>query len=426
MIIRRRSGHDVTIRERFGGGAGSAWFLAVPCLVLAGALFILAGVQSHDYPPMAACLVAVGVVLAWLCVRLSRMGVRFDEHGVTVRNFWRTRRLAWEQVSYLTDGGTGWEWALRVVGRDGRTVTASGTRSRVVSETRTVKPETLTALGEVAERYGVSLEISGRVPARADWDGRGGRIPDAGGDAGGSTVIICVDHFGLSAGAEAIRVRSGRRVERFGWEEIGRFGNVGKGELVLQIVLRTGRTIQVPPAIELTDGELAAAIERLALDHDIPADLTGPAPRPATTGLYADPWDQPGVRYWDGTQWSPLLPRSVARRVKPAQAAWSELPVAEDAWTHAADAAKVNGRISAVSAALAGALAAVGLVVELVWDRGARPRQWSGTGWFGTAATLAAGVAAFWPSYLWYRRLDRAARESIARGKTSAGSADFT
>ena len=61
MIIRDKAG-AVTIRERFGritdrgGLTGCGWFGAVACLVLVGFEFILAGVVSHDYPPMAARL----------------------------------------------------------------------------------------------------------------------------------------------------------------------------------------------------------------------------------------------------------------------------------------------------------------------------------------------------------------------------------
>ena len=426
MIIRDKSG-AVTITERFGritdrgGLTGCAWFGAVPCLVLLGFGFIVAGVVSHDYPPMAACLIVLVIVLAWLCVRLARMSVRFDESGVTIRNFWRTRRLRWGQVSHLADGGIGWEWALRVVGRDGRTVTASGSRSHVIYETRTVKSETLTAIGEAAERYGVSLDITGRVPVPLVVDGRGRRRPGNTRNAADGTAIIYGNKdVGLSADDDGITVRRGRRVERFGLDEISCFRNRLAIGLGLEIVLRAGRTIHVPALIELTDGELAEAIGQLALHHDVHADLTGPPPRPAGTGVYQDPWGEAGVRYWDGKCWSPLLPRSVARRAKPAEGSWSQLPVAEGAWTHAADQAKLIGKISAAVTAAAAAFVAVGLTVELVWDRGAHPRHWSEAVWFGAAASLAPTLAQAWLGYRWYRKLDIAARDFAARGKSPA------
>lgn len=51
------------------------------------------------------------------------MGVRFDDGGVTVRNFWRTRKISWDQLLGLTDGGNDkGAWALKVVCRDGRDV----------------------------------------------------------------------------------------------------------------------------------------------------------------------------------------------------------------------------------------------------------------------------------------------------------------
>jgi hypothetical protein len=164
MIIRGRSG-EVTIRERAESIWFPFWFLVASSLFGPGTFFFIAAVDSHNYSTLTAQLAVLATVLAWIGIRAARMGIRFDARGVTVRNFWRTRRLSWRQVRHLADGEIGGEWALRVVGRDGRAVTASGTRSQVTRETQTVKPETLAAIGEVAERYGVSLELTGRPPS---------------------------------------------------------------------------------------------------------------------------------------------------------------------------------------------------------------------------------------------------------------------
>jgi hypothetical protein len=116
---------------------------------------------------------------------------------------------------------------------------------------------------------------------------------------------------------------SASRTERFAWAEISRFAdgggqadaqNGGGYYWVLLIVLHTGREVPVDCT---TTGERGptpgtiAAIRQAAERYGIPADLAGipmENGKPPSPDLYEDPGGQAGLRYWDGTQWSPLLP----------------------------------------------------------------------------------------------------------------------
>jgi len=56
--------------------------------------------------------------------------------------------------------------------------------------------------------------------------------------------------------------------------------------------------------------ETLAAIRQAAERYSVPAALAGIAMKgesPANAGLYPDPGGQPGLRHWDGEEWSPLL-----------------------------------------------------------------------------------------------------------------------
>jgi len=130
--------------------SGCAW---VPGLAGLGVLIWL-------YPAIGlACVAVVAVAVAWGCVRALRMEVRFDDCGITVRNFWRTRRLFWEDVSRFTDGGHDW-WALKIERHNGRPIVATATTTGAKGMVRT---GVLTTLGEVTERYHVQTHISART-----------------------------------------------------------------------------------------------------------------------------------------------------------------------------------------------------------------------------------------------------------------------
>ena len=136
--------------------------------------------------------------------RGSRIGLRIDASGVTIRNFFRTHQIGWREVDRFADGtvlsvGRGNDfyeayWALRVVLRDerqtvaggpggssgrhggGRAVTARGT---LVEEF--AHPETLTAIKRAADRYGIPAELTGNPRLRDGFwtrlrDRRGRRV----------------------------------------------------------------------------------------------------------------------------------------------------------------------------------------------------------------------------------------------------------
>jgi hypothetical protein len=160
------------------------WFLVIPPLLALSALFVYAGEQSHDYPPMIALLTVVGALLAFFCTRLARMSVRFDDAGVTVRNFWRTHRIGWHEVSSITDGTFCGDWAVRVVRRDGRTVTAASTGMQYDRRTMPTTKDVLSAIAYVAERYSVRAEVTGWTPqAKAIMSRRLNTDPGASGDS---------------------------------------------------------------------------------------------------------------------------------------------------------------------------------------------------------------------------------------------------
>ena len=109
--------------------AGLSFFVA-----FGGMLLLIAGLDRPGWakhtlvPAVTAYLTAAGLAVTW---RICRMGARFDDQGVTVRAFFRTSRLSWPEVSEFTDGaahvGEDTLWALKIVLRDGRTVTAGAT-----------------------------------------------------------------------------------------------------------------------------------------------------------------------------------------------------------------------------------------------------------------------------------------------------------
>jgi hypothetical protein len=153
----------VTIAERAPG------ILAIFCTALAAVLISVVPFGSKwmrqlPAPFIAAYLVVVAVGSIWAIYRGRRMSVRIDDGGVTVRNFFRTHRLSWAEVSCLTDGLTYWGestfyWALRVVPRDGRPVTARGTMSA-----GRPSPQTLAAIRQAAGRHGMPAQVTGLLP----------------------------------------------------------------------------------------------------------------------------------------------------------------------------------------------------------------------------------------------------------------------
>jgi hypothetical protein len=215
------------------------------------------------------------------------------------------------------------------------------------------------------------------------------------------------------------------RTRRIAWTEISHFADgsymkEGVTGWQLFIVLRAGKRVRVTSSVLAPPGEVVAAVREAARPHGIPADLSGiPAKRdgrPASRGLYHDPGGRAGLRYWDGRQWSPLLPPGVSkwwsRTVLDSPRSWAALPTADGRWTYAAAHATRETVVFAVAAVASAALLAGGLVAELWWDRGTHHRHMSGWGFWvfgGLAALYAFGA---WRNRRSFLKLDEAANGS--------------
>lgn len=143
-----------TIANRHGREATIGW------LGLLGiAVFVLLQNNGLSLPARVACLAVVLLASIWPLYRGWRMGVRFDEHGVTVHKFWRTDRFGWPDVKRFEDqrcatGLKRWVWNLNIVLRDGRVITTYlGTLKETVS------PKTLIAIRQAAKRYETPAEL---------------------------------------------------------------------------------------------------------------------------------------------------------------------------------------------------------------------------------------------------------------------------
>ena len=145
-----------------------------------GALAILGPLNKYPSLPKHVPVIVIYLVsivlataLVWGFSRSWRMGLRMDDRGVTVRNYFRTYRIGWPEVNSFADGAvnggaSGRQWALKVNRRNGPAVTACGT----CLETWKGPPrdETLTAIRQSAERHGIPADVTGNAA------GRGGRL----------------------------------------------------------------------------------------------------------------------------------------------------------------------------------------------------------------------------------------------------------
>jgi uncharacterized protein DUF2510 len=223
-------------------------------------------------------------------------------------------------------------------------------------------------------------------------------------DAPGTVTIHKRGWSSLHADDHGLTVRNGPRVRRFAWAEVSRLAdgsvyNQGHYDWALLIVLHSGRKVRV-------HGANLPVLRQVAARYGIPADVTGvPAKgeRPAERGLYEDPGGRAGLRYWDGRQWSPLLPPEVgkSRTDQKGPASWSALPMAEGRWTWAATAARHEVAEFAVFAAGSVALLISGLVTDL---------SWAGF-FFGVLAALVA--VRKWNDRKFFLKLDEAAKRAI-------------
>jgi len=250
------------------------------------------------------------------------------------------------------------------------------------------------------------------------------------GDASGTVTICKGQGLFLRADDAGVLVRNFYgRARRIAWTEIshfadGQYTKEGVTGWQLFIVLRTGKRVRVTSSVLAPADEVVAAVRKAAQPHGVPADLAGiPVKKgqPAVRGFYEAPGGQVGVRYWDGTRWSPLLPPDASRpptvgwwpyegTARKSPASWSALPTAEGRWTYAATRARRWTVVFAATAVVSLVLLAGGLVVELWWDRGTYHRHMSGVAWFMSGRITALFVLRAWGERRFFLKLDRAAK----------------
>jgi hypothetical protein len=130
-----------------------------------------------------AYLVLAAAVSAWGGWRGWRMRPRLDDHGVTIRNFFRIYQFGWPEVRQFADGSVnggnaGHLWALSVVLSDGRVVTATAT----ARGKRDARPQTPAAIRQAAERYTIPADLSrpATKPGSPESPANPGSYPDPG------------------------------------------------------------------------------------------------------------------------------------------------------------------------------------------------------------------------------------------------------
>lgn len=227
--------------------------------------------------------------------------------------------------------------------------------------------------------------------------------------------------LGLYADDLGVTVRNSMfRDRRFAWDEVSRFADgsfqamFGHSYWVLNIVLETGRTVSVNCTKEEPTRETLTAVRKVAKLYKKPAHLAGKPMKdgqPPRPGLYKNPGGRDGLRYWDGTQWSPLLRPDIGKPTTDSKSprSWSALPTANGHWTHAATRAKGWMAWFAVFTATSAALLTGGLLTDLSWDPGTSQSHMSAL-WFWIGSGLAALYALIgWRNLKFFRKLDAAA-----------------
>jgi len=175
----------ITIAERYP--RWSAIILTLFAAILSAITFSPL-LSLRQAPAAVAYLVIAAAVSIWGCSRAWRIGLRLNGNGgLTVRNYRHTYRIGWPEVRCFTDGSVnggnaGRLWALSIVLRDGRVVTAYGT----ARGKRDARPETLTAIRQAAERYAIPAELTGTATKQGAGESPAnpGLYPDPGGQAG--------------------------------------------------------------------------------------------------------------------------------------------------------------------------------------------------------------------------------------------------
>src|SRR5215475_6406728 len=146
-------------------------------------------------------------------------------------------------------------------------------------------------------------------------------------DSSGAVTLWKAGRRGLHADDHGLTVQhSARRIRTIAWPEISGFEETGgydsqSGRYLwgISVLLQNGEKVSAVIGWYGPDAPgIAAAVGRVAERHGISANLAGVpmrSGRPARRGLYGDPSGQTGFRYWDGSQWSPLLPTDIAGRI---------------------------------------------------------------------------------------------------------------
>lgn len=145
-------------------------------LVCVGCMFaVVAGPKLANAPASAviAYYGAGGLVSIWLLFRICRMGVRFDDQGVSFRRFFSKQRWTWPEVSHFSDGATVMSdqggsariWDLKMVLRDGRSVSVPGTTRIPWTYGREPAglPKVAAKTQQVAERYQTPARLTGQL-----------------------------------------------------------------------------------------------------------------------------------------------------------------------------------------------------------------------------------------------------------------------
>jgi hypothetical protein len=233
-----------------------------------------------------------------------------------------------------------------------------------------------------------------------------------------------------------------------GWDEVRWLRDcarvTSRTRWVLEIVLKSGVLVAEASksGTAVADPQTLEAIRRAARARGIPAVLTGrpvgrflPAERMPKAGLYPDPGDEPGLREWDGTEWSPVLHTDHPADAAPDAAGelttvWSPLPKqVQQRHSESATSALASARFNAGALVVLTPLMAAGLVAGLVvgcyWLASPSPgvsvaaRAWV---WVAnvllavyTAGLARRGIRAARRSVVRHERIAEAAREAAAR-----------
>jgi hypothetical protein len=247
-------------------------------------------------------------------------------------------------------------------------------------------------------------------------------------DPPGTVTIYGSGRAGLYADDHGVTVRySGSRTRRVAWAEISCFADgsrysEGSYFWVLHIVLHTGETVT---ASARPAPETLAAIRQVAASHGIPADLAGVPVKnghPAHRGLYEDPGGLPGLRYWDGRVWSPLLPPDIGKPEAAGKGprSWAALPTAEGRWTAAKAAARREAGFAALAAAISAGVLAWCVLNELGFYHVAQRDHWNVGLWlvmYGVAAVFANAARRWWRYRMLLLKVDKAANGSAGGGR---------